>query len=556
MKTNFEIMTDMQYKVKALSHRVALFESGEMYQRIVLEMEQEIKKRDRIIVGLRLELANTNADFVTFRNNWFEAERDYRKEFERELNTVKRQLKKMETRALKAEASRDKYADKFRDKCQELSKEKVKNYELQGMNKKLKITINRDYRNSSVPSSEKPYKRKKITNSRVSTGKKPGAQVGHKGHKRKKQTPTNLIAIPTPVEYLDTTKYKPTGKTITKQLVNVEIRLNVDEYTTPEYRNLVTGQRVHAPFPVGLTNEVTYGGSIKALAFLLNSHCFVSFDKIRDLIRELTDGRLNLSKGMLSGINKDISEKTDEERKKIFEELLRVPVMNTDFTGVKVNGKNNNVIVCADSDNVLYLPRKNKGHRGIKGTPIELYTGILVHDHDVTFYNYGGEHQECLSHVLRYLKSSMENEKNLEWNKEMYSLLQAMIHHSKKEHHDIQSYDKDIKEYQRQFLEVLEKAKDEYDYEPPSDYYKDGYNLYLRLEKYADNHLLFLFNPEVPTTNNLSERLLRTFKRKLKQMMTFRSFESLGYFCDVLSMVEKWRHDEENLFHKVSSLYV
>lgn len=54
-----------------------------------------------------------------------------------------------------------------------------------------------------------------------------------------------------------------------------------------------------------------------------------------------------------------------------------------------------------------------KGHDGIKGTVVEDYQGTLVHDHDVTFYKYGTGHQECLAHVLRYLKDSMDNEKTV-----------------------------------------------------------------------------------------------------------------------------------------------
>lgn len=47
----------------------------------------------------------------------------------------------------------------------------------------------------------------------------------------------------------------------------------------------------------------------------------------------------------------------------------------------------------------------------------------------VTFYNYGTNHQECLAHVLRYLKNSMENEADSVWNIQMYSLMQEMIHY-------------------------------------------------------------------------------------------------------------------------------
>ena len=45
----------------------------------------------------------------------------------------------------------------------------------------------------------------------------------------------------------------------------------------------------------------------------------------------------------------------------------------------------------------LYFAREKKGHEGVKGTVTEDYQGILVHDHDRIFYNYGTDHQECLA---------------------------------------------------------------------------------------------------------------------------------------------------------------
>lgn len=46
----------------------------------------------------------------------------------------------------------------------------------------------------------------------------------------------------------------------------------------------------------------------------------------------------------------------------------------------------------------MYFSRPKKGHEGIKGTVTEEYQGILVHDHESTFYKYGSNHQECLAH--------------------------------------------------------------------------------------------------------------------------------------------------------------
>ena len=147
--------------------------------------------------------------------------------------------------------------------------------EQKGANLQLKAQINRDYENSSIPSSQKSN-HKKITNNREKTGRKPGGQPGHDGHRRKKHTPTEHIHIPAPDKYAGSDDYKPTGKTVSKQVANIGVTVNVIEYDTPEFRNVHTGQRVHADFPDGVVNDVNYGGSIKAFAFLLNNRCGVA----------------------------------------------------------------------------------------------------------------------------------------------------------------------------------------------------------------------------------------------------------------------------------------
>lgn len=143
-----------------------------------------------------------------------------------------------------------------------------------------------------------------------------------------------------------------------------------------------------------------------------------------------------------------------------------------------------------------------KGHKGVKGTPVEDYQGILVHDHDKTFYNYGSEHQECLVHVLRYLKGSMDNEPDLKWNKQMRELIQEMIHYRNSLYPGVNIDNEKVAIYETKYQDILDIAKEEYEYVPPSNYYKDGYNLYLRLQEYKESHLLFLHNMIVPTNNN------------------------------------------------------
>ena len=125
---------------------------------------------------------------------------------------------------------------------------------------------------------------------------------------------------------------------------------------------------------------------------------------------------------------------------------------------------------------MLYFARDKKGHDGIKGTVVEDYQGTLVHDHDVTFYKYGTGHQECLAHVLRYLKDSMDNEKDRTWNRQMHSLIQEMIHYrnglSESEDPDPQT----VSEFEERYKTILSIDGDEYDYEPPLKIHGDVYN--------------------------------------------------------------------------------
>ena len=115
---------------------------------------------------------------------------------------------------------------------------------------------------------------------------------------------------------------------------------------------------------------------------------------------------------------------------------------------------------------------------------------------------------------------------------------------------------KKISEFEKRYQAVLERARKEYEEIPAGDYYKDGYNLFLRMEKYIQNHLLFLHDPRVPATNNEAERLLRNYKRKQAQAVTFRSFESIDYLCQCMSMlVLMHREEPTNIFDRVSRIF-
>ncbi len=556
MRISFELVTALQYELRTAQRQLASFRSGQKFVIMKKEHEEERRRLERQIRSLREELHKLRLEQRHARQQWFESTDDMQAGYERQIRALQAENTRLYERSMKAEAQRDGAYDKITEMRREKYQLAAELEEEKGKNQKLMAQISKDFENSSLPSSAQPIRKKKIPNNREATGRKPGGQPGHPGHGRKKQIPARTVLLQPPPEILDDPDFRRTKKTIIKQLVNVRVCLDVIEYKADTYRNSRTGEICHAQFPAGVVDDVNYGSSVKAFLFLLNNDCCVSIDKCRDFLKNLTGGKLEISKGMISKLSQEFAEKSGPLRKTAASELFLYPVLHTDCTNARVNGQSAYVFICAAPDGpALYYAREVKGHAGVAGTLAEDYQGVLVHDHEKTFYRYGSAHQECLAHVLRYLKGSMENEPERTWNKDMHSLLQEMIHYVNGLGSVEQRDREKILEYETRYDQILETALDGYADVPCSDYYREGFNLATRLKEYREAHLLFLHDSKVPTTNNLAERLLRIIKRKQNQAVSLRSIKSLEFLCDSMSVLFLMRQEDGNLYDKVSAVF-
>jgi hypothetical protein len=214
---------------------------------------------------------------------------------------------------------------------------------------------------------------------------------------------------------------------------------------------------------------------------------------------------------MINGLSKEFSAKTKAEEKGLCGSSAFI--VNTDFTNARVNGKNVQVAICATP----VIRRKHKGHKGIAGTPVEDY---MVYWCTTTI-----SHFTVMATIIRMSGSRTSLS---ELAKEP---CESCCRKSTTE--KVFSDPAKVKEFENSYIEILELAKV---CTSQGNYYRDGYNLYKRLDKYRNSHLLFLHDERVPTNNNLCERKGRIFKRKQKQVMAFRSFDSLSYLCDSMSI--------------------
>ena len=546
----------LQLKNKGLERQLESFKSGSAYTNQRKKYESVIRKKNVEIKKLKKELAASHAQNVTNTEHWFEVTEDIEKEHKKAMAEKDREIAALKKRVLEVERQRDQALDhlkEYREKYYQMGTELE---EERGLNQKLTAQVNKDFQNSSIPSSCQGPGRKKIPNSRVKTGRKPGGQPGHKGHRLTPQEPTKTTHLPDPEEYINHPDYYPTKDTVKRQKISLSVCVEISEVTATVYRNRKTGSRVHAKFPEGYDTDVSYDQSVKAFAFLLANEGNMTAGKIRSVLREVSHGKLNLSVATINGLCKEFSEKSAPERQEIINNLMTSPVMNVDFTNSNVNGKNKQVLILASPETgaSLFVARDHKGHQGVLGTPLEHYVGTLVHDHDTTFYRYALKHQECMHHNIRYLIGSEQNEAERKWNRQMHQLLQEMIHYRKNLSGDFDSVI--VKELEERYDQILELAKKEYEEDPPSDYYREGFNLYRRLVEYKESELLFLHDKSVPTNNSLAERLARVFKRKQKQMMVIRSDKNYHSLCDSLSVITTFRNqNDSSLYSKTCEIF-
>ena len=540
-------------RLKAAQRELDAFRSGEVLLKLREDYESIIREKDVLIKKLRKERDEFSFSRKEITRQWMEVLGDVQKEHEKEVKKLKNALAEMldivaslTNRSAELDEKRKKLLKDYYDTAAELE-------DARGLIVKLTAQVNHNYENSSMPSS-KCMGRKKITNNREKTGRKPGAQPGHPHHPRRRMEPDQVIMIPTEEKLSDASRYIPTGNIISRQMAGIAVVPAVTEYRTAEFYDKRKGRMVHSAFPEQAADDVNYDESAKAFFFLLNSRCNVSLEKTAQLVSNVTGGELSPSVGMINGLCLEFSSKSRVEQDELFKALLDAPVMHVDGTAARVGGNNRNVVVCSNGAATMYFAREHKGHEALKQTPIETFGGILIHDHEACFYSYGSDHQECLVHIGRYLKDSVENEKSLTWNRQMLGLIQEMIHENNLSPEGIA--EEKISEFEARYDAVVQTAAREYEDEPPSDYYRDGYNLYLRMVKYKHNPLLFLSNPLVEPDNNLCERKARILKGKINQAISLRSFENLTYFCECLGVLDHFTASgTDNLYQSVKEIF-
>lgn len=303
--------------------------------------------------------------------------------------------------------------------------------------------------------------------------------------------------------------------------------------------------------------DVTYGEQMKALAVILYVEDVMLIQRITSLLNGLGGGDLKLSEGSVYGFCRRFVEKEERDLKRLEERLLNQEVVSTDATVVTLNGKQSFIRNLSVKDSVLYEGMRGGNIEDLRGVDFLVqYTGTLMHDHETALYRFGTGHGECNVHLLRYLKKNTEETGN-GWSGKMSSLLVRMNRERKEA---IGRGEKgfrreEVEKYREEYRELIRKGREE-NKETKHAYAKEEEKKLLnRMEKYEENHLLFLEDFRVPFDDNMSERDLRKAKNRQKMSGGFRRESGQKMYCGILSILETLKRREMPLLKNIEKVF-
>lgn len=435
------------------------------------------------------------------------------------------------------------------------------------LKKRIKVLEDRLSQNSTnssrPPSSDWPTKKRSL---RKKTGRSPGGQKGHRGHNLKMTGSPDSITVHGVSSCSgcgrSLKEVEPDGYSKRQVFDLPPIEVKVEEHRAEEKSCPQCGKLNKAPFPSGVDQPTQYGPRIKAYAVYLNQYQLIPYERIRELFVDLFG--TGLSAGTIVNANRTCSIALKPVEEAIKNKVTASPVVHFDETGLYTEEKRWWLHVASTEDLTYYGCHPKRGKAATDNIDIlPNFSGVAIHDGWDTYFNYSCGHGLCNAHHLRELKAIKECYKQ-KWATDMASLLVKI---------------KEAVDERRIVADRLEEDeidgfKDSYDKiiarglaKNPPVKKRDGprkrgrikqgkaTNLLLRLKKYREETLCFMYDFDVPFENNVAERDARMMKVQQKISGTFRSAEGARTFCRIRGYISTVRKNSLSVVDAIQSAF-
>jgi hypothetical protein len=431
---------------------------------------------------------------------------------------------------------------------------------------RLKAIIGKDSGNSSKPPSKDGFKQ--IQNSREPSDRPKGGQKGHPGHR---------LGLPDDMEELEEKGFikkrvidhtDGSSEYISRYVIDVEVVTTITEHRYAK----------GAQLPKDLYNEVSYGENIRNMSVLLLNEGVIAEKRFSGILAGLTHGAVNISPATLEKFLVQFAQKLESngELDAIKEDLLNGDVIHADDTSLRTSQtigytedgeqriietekKSYRATIRTHSNerSTFYTVNPKKDKEGIERDDLlTRFIGILSHDHEWKFYNYGTSHATCGEHLLRDLKG-LKDLLNIPWAGKMRGHMARMNRHKNKDREkEKEACDPAIlADFEQEYDELIGQGREEQMKMKENELGLTEFNAMLnRLTDYKDCYLLFMRDYKAPFTNNLAERDLRAEKTKEKVSLLFRSWSGLKNHTRIRSFISTAKKRKMDLFLAITQV--
>lgn len=498
------------------------------------DLTLQLKDKKIIIYNLKMKLHETST----------EAE-DAIKQLEKEIQDI-------------SSTVRDELQKSYKDNTMLYNENTALKEELERLRKKMGLKKNST--NSSIPSSKDMFFER--PNTRKKSVLKKGGQKGHAVHLSKLDSSSTKIIK-------KHVKSAPKGadcvmdennNILYYRIQEINLVCTAEIYETRYYIDESGETLSKAEMSRYAVNSVSYDPHFVAAVLYLNNKGGIALKRLCMMLNEISGGKITLSPSTICKWMKRFNIKSNDKRKAILDKLLQSYLINVDETGWKTNGTNAWMHVLTTPQEAYFIVTEKRSDKETGPLKVlEEYSGVVVHDH---FKPYLGLenciHAECNAHILRYLQAGADGWQNLYCTK-MIALLKKINTDKKKAilEGKTRFEDEQLNSYEEQYLKIAnESLKDYKEKNPdmPAKYKPDYVNVFKRLIKYKDEHLLFMHDFSVPFDNNAAERQCRAIKAKKKISGQSGSIETAGYFASMLTVMQTCSLQNKNTLDEIEDI--
>jgi len=432
--------------------------------------------------------------------------------------------------------------------------------------KSLEDQLAQNSRNSSRPPSSDGYAKPEPKSLRKPSGRKPGGQKGHPGHR------LEMAEKPDHTEVHEVKNCQACGKSLKgteptgyerRQVFDLPpLKIEVTEHRA-EIKCCDCGCENRGSFPEQVTQPTQYGPGIKSFEVYLSQYQLLPYERTQELFQDLFEHRL--SQGSLVNTNNVCYTALEPVEKAIQEALVKSPQVHFDETGCRIEGKLHWLHVASTSMLTYYGPHAKRGSAAMDDMGIlPRFEGTAIHDCLSSYFKYEQcSHSLCNVHHLREL-AFVHERFGQGWAKQMADLLletKELIDGRRPTapnltRKEIKKIEKDYKKIvQEGFAANPELPRDEETNKRGPKRKTKPQKLLHRLNTRRREALAFMYDFDVPFDNNQAERDVRMTKVKAKISGTFRSQQGAKAFCRVRGYISTMKKQSVNVLQALKSVF-